>query len=181
MTTLAIQLTDSSRWQKARRLRNYLLLSLAVGGVTFYALAWFIGHYRVLGNETDSLSERFYLMERNRDYRPLVRGSYLAFHIGTIQHYPAGMIFVKTVVGLPGDVIQWDKDEVYVAGHRVGLAKRQNRFGDTMQPFNDGKDTIIPPNHYFVATDHPDSYDSRYADLGLVSGNQIAGEVVVAW
>jgi conjugal transfer pilin signal peptidase TrbI len=35
----------------------------------------------------------------------------------------------------------------------------------------------IPPGHYFVSADHPDSLDSRYALTGWVADNQILGKV----
>lgn len=149
-------------------------MSLAVGLVWGAALLWFIQHYRIAGNETDSLPDRLFLVERGQ--YPVARGDKLAFHVGDrIRHYPVGMVFIKPVVGMPGDRITWQGDSVYVAGQAIGKAKPRNRFGESMTRTAAG---VIPVGHYFVATPHPDSYDSRYTDIGLVSDSQIMGRVV---
>lgn len=137
-------------------------------------LLWFIQHYRIAGNETDSLPDRFFLVELGQF--PPQRGDKLAFHVGGgVRHYPAGMVFVKRVAGLPGDRIEWRGEQVYVAGKLVGRAKPRNRFGEALAWTAAG---VIPAGHYFVSTPHPDSYDSRYAEIGLVSAEQVMGRVV---
>jgi conjugal transfer pilin signal peptidase TrbI len=167
------------RWLKAKRVRDYLFMVLVVGLVWGYALLWVIQHYRVAGNETASLPDTFFILSLDgagQRHAPLVRGGMVAFHAPLgVRHYPVGMVFVKRVVGLPGDAIGWQGDVVYVAGKRVGSAKPRNRFGEVMGRTPAG---VIPAGHYFVATPHPDSYDSRYADIGLVSDAQVAGDVL---
>jgi conjugal transfer pilin signal peptidase TrbI len=162
------------RLEKARRLRNYLLLSLGVGVVWGTALLWVIAHYRLAGNETNSLPDRFFIVEQGM--HPVLRNERLAFHVGTgVRHYPIGMVWVKIVVGLPGDKIEWHGDEVRVAGKSIGKAQPSNHQGEPLARTPAG---IIPVGHYFVATPHPDSYDSRYQDIGLIRDDQIAGRVV---
>jgi hypothetical protein len=34
---------------------------------------------------------------------------------------------------------------------------------------------VLPACRYFVATDHPDGYDSRYSDIGWIGCSQIVG------
>ena len=36
----------------------------------------------------------------------------------------------------------------------------------------------IPPGHYYLHTDHPDSHDSRYAEIGLVPRERILGRAL---
>lgn len=164
----------TARWHKARRLRNYLLLSVAVGSVWGYALLWVIAHYRFAGNETDSLPDAFFIVELGQ-YLPQ-RGELLPFRVGgSVRHYPTGMIFIKQVIGMPGDALVWQGDTAYVAGQRVGVARSHTSTGEVLARIPAG---VIPPEHYFVATSHPDSYDSRYQDVGLVSAAQIAGRVI---
>ncbi len=76
---------------------------------------------------------------------------------------------------MPGDEIIWVGDTVYVAGKPVGTAKSENRFGEALEKTPAG---VIPNGKYFVATSHPDSYDSRYREMGLVADAQVAGEVL---
>jgi conjugal transfer pilin signal peptidase TrbI len=169
----------AARWAKARRLRNYLGLVLLVGLVWGHALLWVAQHYRVAGNETASLPDRFFVLALDGSgirHAPFVRGCLVAFHVAdTVRHYPPGLVFIKRLVGLPGDAITWQGDTVYVAGAMVGAAQPRNRFGEALPRTPPG---VIPPGHYFVATPHPDSYDSRYAEVGLVSDRQVAGDVL---
>lgn len=169
----------AARWAKARRLRNYLVLVLLVGLVWGYALLWLAQHYRIAGNETASLPDRFFVLALDGagiGHAPFVRGCLVAFHVAdTVRHYPPGMVFIKRLVGLPGDAITWQGDTVYVGGAKVGAAQPRNRFGESLSRTPAG---VIPPGHYFVATPHPDSYDSRYAEIGLVSDWQVAGDVL---
>ena len=164
----------TARWHKARRLRNYLLLSVLVGSVWGYALLWVIAHYRFAGNETDSLPDAFFIVALGQHVPQ--RGELLPFRIGaSVRHYPTGMIFIKQVVGMPGDALVWQGDTAYVGGQRVGVARSHTPSGDVLVRT---PAVVIPPEHYFVATEHPDSYDSRYQDVGLVSAAQIAGRVL---
>lgn len=165
---------DTTRWGKAQRLRNYLLLSVAVGLVWGYALLWVIAHYRIAGNETESLPDTLFIVELGQ-YAP-TRGELVPFRIGAgVNHYPSGMIFIKRVLGVPGDVLTWQGDTAYIAGQRIGVAYSHTPRGDALARTPAG---VIPANHYFVATPHPDSYDSRYQAIGFVSDQQIIGRVV---
>lgn len=159
---------------KARRLRNYAGLSFLVALPLGFAMNWLVGHYMVAGNETESLPDKFFVVERG--LHTVNRGELLAFHVGSdVRHYPVGMVFIKQVVGMPGDEIIWVGDTVYVAGKPVGTAKSENRFGEALEKTPAG---VIPNGKYFVATSHPDSYDSRYREMGLVADTQVAGEVL---
>jgi conjugal transfer pilin signal peptidase TrbI len=175
MTSLLLQNPDMDvRLAKARRLRNYVGLSFLVAIPLVFALNWVIAHYMVAGNETESLPDKFFIVERGM--HPVERGELMAFRVGErVRHYPVGMIFVKRVVGVPGDEITWVGDVVYVAGKPVGKAKVQNRFGEALESIPVG---AIPSGKYFVSTTHPDSYDSRYREVGLVDDSQVAGKAI---
>jgi conjugal transfer pilin signal peptidase TrbI len=70
----------------------------------------------------------------------------------------------------PGHIIQ--------VNEWMGIAKPEGRDGT---PLTAIKPQIIPVGRYFVANDHPDSFDSRYAAYGLVASSQILGKVVPLW
>jgi conjugal transfer pilin signal peptidase TrbI len=82
------------------------------------------------------------------------------------------MVFGKIVAGVPGDRIELRGREVIVAGRAVGLAKPTSRTGVPVATIAPG---VIPPDHYFVMTPHPDSLDSRYAMIGLIPRARILG------
>jgi type IV secretory pathway protease TraF len=74
----------------------------------------------------------------------------------------------------PADLIQINTRQ----GVWQGVAKTHGRDGT---PLTAIKPQIIPVGWYFVANDHPDSFDSRYAAYGLVASSQILGKVVPLW
>ena len=159
---------------RARNLRNYLGLSLGIAVVFIWGWRWITDHYLIAGNETNSLPDAFFIVEKGRFEFKL--HDKIAFVAGpSIRHYPISLIFIKEVCGVGGDRITWRSNEIYINTQRIGVAKTVNRFGEPMQHTPAG---VIPPQHYFVSTPHPDSYDSRYTDVGLVDSSRIVGRVL---
>lgn len=131
----------------------------------------------LLFNWTPSLPYRVALLQ----YGPhtLQRGDFIVFAFaGEAQtHYPGlrGQPFFKVVRGVPGDVVTVTGRQVAVNGQSVGVAKTQaydHRPLATIAPI------VIPPGHYYVQGTHPDSFDSRYRESGLVRAEQVIGVVV---
>ena len=84
--------------------------------------------------------------------------------------------YLKTVRGLPGMRIGVDKDRtVHVNGVPLGRAKTQALDGRPLVAVAGGG---IPPGHYYLHADHPDSHDSRYAEIGPVPRARILGRAV---
>ena len=84
--------------------------------------------------------------------------------------------YLKSIRGLPGDRVSVDPGRtVRINGIAVGRAKTHARNG---RPLDAIGNTIIPPNHYFVFADHPDSHDSRYAEIGLIVREDLLGRAV---
>ena len=80
---------------------------------------------------------------------------------------------VKIVLGTVGDRVTTDGENVYVT--RVIPLKKYSLMGRALQPIGDIE---LSDEEYFVFTPHEDSYDSRYAEIGIVSTDQIIGK---AW
>ena len=88
----------------------------------------------------------------------------------------SGLPYLKTVRGLPGMRIEIGQDRtVFLDGEPVGRAKTHALDGRTLSAVAPG---VIPPGHYFLHADHPDSHDSRYAEIGLVPRARILGRAV---
>ena len=84
--------------------------------------------------------------------------------------------YLKTVRGLPGMTVAVAEDgTVFLDGEPVGRAKSHARDGRPLEAIAPG---IIPPGRYFLHADHPDSHDSRYAEIGLVPRARILGRAV---
>ena len=84
--------------------------------------------------------------------------------------------YLKTVVGLPGARIDVDAERrVWLDGEAVARAKAVALDGRRLNPI---AATVIPPDFYYLHGDHPDSHDSRYAEIGLVPRERILGRAV---
>ena len=81
--------------------------------------------------------------------------------------------YMKTVRGLPGMAVTVDADRtVFLDGEPVGQAKTHALDGRLLAAIAPG---TIPDGHYFLLGRHPDSHDSRYAEIGLVPRARILG------
>lgn len=162
----------------ARR-RWYLYLPvLAIWGLAYTRL--FLDptpRVPLLFNWTPSLPYRVALLQ----YGPhtLQRGDFIVFGFaGEAQsHYPGlrGQPFFKMVRGVPGDIVTVAGRQVAVNGQPVGLAKTEAYDHRPLAPI---APTVIPSGHYYVQGSHPDSFDSRYRESGLVRAEQVIGVVV---
>ncbi len=84
--------------------------------------------------------------------------------------------YLKTVRGVPGMAVTVGQDgTAFIDGVAVGRAKTHALDGRPLEAIEPG---VIPPGHYFLHADHPDSHDSRYAEIGLVPRARILGRAV---
>ena len=84
--------------------------------------------------------------------------------------------YLKTVRGVAGMVVAVDADgTVRLDGAPVGTAKTHALDGRALAAIAPG---AIPPGRYYLHGDHPDSHDSRYAEIGLVPRSRILGRAV---
>ena len=83
----------------------------------------------------------------------------------------AGVPYLKTVRGLPGMGVTVDADRtVAVGGVVLGRAKTHALDGRSLEAVAPG---TVPDGHYYLHGGHPDSHDSRYAEIGLVPRERI--------
>lgn len=126
--------------------------------------------YLLTINLTDSLPGTIFLIDK-RAFPS--EGELLAFRWANDWPYPKGSIFVKRLSGLPGAIVSAHGSRYFVDGREIGIAKAKSKSGVVLKP---GPIGVIPPGHYFVSADHPDSLDSRYALTGWVAEDQILGK-----
>lgn len=82
--------------------------------------------------------------------------------------------FTKIVLGETGDVVAVQKRVVKIGGLSL-QAKERAKSGRALEMISAG---VIPQDKMFVFTPHIDSYDSRYAEVGLIDKELIIGR---AW
>ena len=129
---------------------------------------------RVGFNATDSLPGRVFLVLKRE--RPRL-GELIAFHPpdGRRLYRRKGAVFVKIVAATGGDRVSWIGRDFFIDGLPMGRAKTHARTGEALAI---GPAGVIPTGHYFVWTPKPDSYDSRYSDIGWIAPDRVIGRAV---
>ena len=101
-----------------------------------------------------------------------------------VFHAPEGKDYIKRVIGLPGDTVEYKEDTLYVNGERfeepyLDEFKQQMFDGPltesfTLESIAGGQETV-PEGHVFVMGDNRrESKDSRH--IGFVSIDEIVGK-----
>lgn len=167
-------------WSNNKKIRFFI--AYIVGGIILY-IVLIILPIRIYLNLSDSLPERFFIV--STAFKEVKRGDVVVFHHPQNKYYPAIKYpFTKKVVAIAGDMIQF---HAYPAVARnlqgeiiindiVLKIKAFSSLGDKLEAL---QVTQIPLHKYFVAGQHADSYDSRYASFGLIDKAEVEG--VVLW
>jgi len=103
------------------------------------------------------------------EFRQIHRGEVVVFHF---PDNPA-LLFVKRVVGMPGDTVTVTEHAVYINGHRVNESNPDIATSNGLQ-----QGTFhVPLGHYFMLGDNrPVSDDSRMWVHKYVARSAIIGE-----
>jgi conjugal transfer pilin signal peptidase TrbI len=108
-------------------------------------------------------------------------GDFVSIHNHPTQRFK-GLHYIKRLVGFPRDTIHIYHNHLYVEKtrtpllidvHHIGPLHPTTQAGKILRPL---RDTIIPKNYVFVSADHPQSFDSRYEEFGLVREECITGK-----
>ena len=95
-----------------------------------------------------------------------------------LAFYPVPKLFIKRVIGLPGDVIDIHDGQVSINGEKDDQG--YTRDGVTDEPDGDLKAHKVPEGTIFCLGDNRlNSMDSRYAGVGDVSMERVTGKVVM--
>lgn len=172
MTTHALTLTPKGS-EPIRRFKRWIGLTVGI-----ILLIWLVSlllspWYRLGINGTDSLPGTLYLVFKHEN--PDTRGNLVAFYPPENRFYPKDMFFIKKAIGMPGDKVTRQGQDFYLNGEYIATAKTHSQSGKLLDP---GPTGIIPNDHYFVWTPHPDSYDSRYEDIGWIPKDRVIGRAV---
>jgi len=151
---------------------NRILLGLAAATVLWLALA---SRIHVNASWSDDAWGYFVLpLPPPGRGNSLARGDIVVFDPPDALGAPVP--YLKIVRGVPGDTVVVDADRgVWIAGEHLGRAKSFSLTGralDAIEP------ATIPPTYYFLNANHPDSHDSRYAEIGLVPRDRIRGRAI---
>jgi len=83
---------------------------------------------------------------------------------------------IKNILGVSGDKIAFDSlGNVVVGGAVLGRAKKYSSAGMRLHPI---RAQTIPDSYVFLGSEYPDSFDSRYQELGLIAVSRLKGWVI---
>lgn len=143
--------------------RTYILVLL-----TYWA---FGSRFEFAINVSDSLPGSVFIIQKG--VQP-ARGDYVAFVYRNDFLFPRGMHLLKRVAGISGDTVNSRDHKYHVNGEFVGKALPVTSKGLPIS--ESGLNGAIPSGYYYAQADHPRSFDSRYAALGLVPSDSVIGK-----
>lgn len=138
-------------------------------------LFWLSRYYGLAINLSDSIPYRILWLQKG--VLPH-KGEWMSFVAPNNGVYPQNLSFTKQVVGIAGDFVRIDNRRFWINGQPIALAKETSKTG---VPLALGPAGTIPPQHYFAWAPHPDSFDSRYHNIGWVDASQILGTATPLW
>lgn len=121
-------------------------------------------------NLTPSLPGYIYVV---KGQEPINCGDTVAFEVTADNKFYPGKHWIKKLMGCPGDTVTTQGRDIFVNGVYAGTAKQYSSTGRILEKT---KDVTIPDGYYYAWAPHHDSYDSRYASMGLVSKDIIIGK-----
>ncbi|MDF1805787.1 signal peptidase I [Hyphomonas sp.] len=163
METHAKPRSEWLTWRRVQMLWAILLMVIAFSALNYTRERWGFGL-----NMTESLPNWAFIVDSEAIPS---RGNRAMFQAPDNPYYD-GQPFVKIVAGMPGDLVENRDGEIFVAGHYVGRAKSHSRDG---RPLEAIETQNIPDGFVFMMGTHVDSYDSRYAEIGLIPVERIIG------
>lgn len=173
MTTQVRVLAGKNVPLRIRRFKRWMGLTLGIILSVWLVSLLLSPWYRLGINGTESLPGVLYLVFKHAT--PDSRGDLVAFFPPENRFYPRGMFFIKKAMGMPGDEVTRKGQDFHINGEFIATAKTHSR---SRKPLRPGPTGVIPDGRYFVWTPHPDSYDSRYEDIGWISKDRVIGRAV---
>ncbi|QMV40196.1 signal peptidase I [Cohnella cholangitidis] len=187
--------SDKSRKSRAGNELTEWIKALAIAGILVFVIRWFLVSPFIVDGQ--SMEPNFWDRERiivNKiiyDIREPKHGEVIVFHVPS-----EGRDFIKRVIGVPGDKVKVEGDQVYINGQQVdetylkgaydkahaqGVLYNKQDDERANFPNNEFPDDVVPEGSVFVMGDNrSNSEDSRM--IGYVSMKEIVGRAdLVFW
>ena len=147
--------------------RKYVLLTIC--SALFIVGLCISSKVKLLVVHSGSLPYRVMVLVKGSEYK---KGDYVTVERHQPLYLQDEFRLTKKVAGMPGDRIVIINQELFVEKEFIGELHPKNSQGKKLTPL---QIPVIPQGYIFLKGEHPDSYDSRYAEFGLVKTEHIVG------
>ena len=154
------------------------ILLIVVFEITLFKL-----NYKLSINISDSLPFKIFLVDKRKSsIENIKNGDYIQFKNSNTRYY-GGKNITKKVLAVAGSVLQINQYQEPIENIQATI-----QFNDVTLKVKDHTTkgtkvytniiSEIPSQRYFVYGTHKDSFDSRYAEFGLIKEEEIIGVAV---
>lgn len=172
----AVDLASKPRAGRKLTTRKKLagIAAVAAIGLALQALSSWSASHAFMINQSESLPNWAFMVEAGRFPK---RGDYVVFDPGkdplVTKYFGAEPpAFAKITYGVPGDVVTREGNQVLVNGKAIAALKPHAKLGDALEA---GPTGTIPEGCVYAGSNHKDGFDSRYAAIGFVCRDRLAG------
>ncbi|WP_323703286.1 signal peptidase I [Mammaliicoccus sp. Dog046] len=161
------------------------IASIGVALVAAWVITTFVGtKYQVHGESmhpTFENGDNLVVSKISKSLDTINRGDVIILHGNEKKDY------IKRLIGVPGDTVEYKNDQLYINGKKVDEPylnyNKEHKFSeyltenfDVSDTRNSGGNKVIPKDKYLVLGDNRmNSNDSRL-ELGLITKDQIVGK-----
>ena len=162
-----------------------LVVDIAIAAVLAGAVLFFVRPTIVKQTSMqDTFQPNDYLIMYKRAYsgdKTPQRGDVVIFQSDLVNEETGGdKLLIKRVIGLPGDTISIEDEQLYLNGEAVQEDYIKDGYTPAIDMPMDGETITVPEGSYYCMGDNRVvSMDSRYSDVGFVSKDQIKGKIVI--
>ncbi|HMP84342.1 MAG TPA: signal peptidase I [Verrucomicrobiota bacterium] len=164
-----------------------ILAGVAVSTLIVLRLLGLICPYSVpTGAMTPAVSAGDHVFAEGFTYlkRKPQRGDVIVFKTDGIPLLPTSTIYVKRVVGIPGDHLELSDGSLFIDGTRVALSNAYGEISYKLPPQSGNispiTNVLVPADRYFVIGDNAtNSLDSRF--FGFVPAKNIKGRISICY
>lgn len=153
-------------------------LRIAMLAVSMFALSIMIPrNYELVLNHSESLPLHAVIIKKGE--LPTKLDQAFVFFVRDNPIYQNQEVkFIKLLGGKEGDEVKINDRDFSVNEKFIGTAKTHSLKGEPLAMARSG---VIPPHKFFAYTNHVDSFDSRYNEIGLIDEKDIIGTAVFAF
>jgi signal peptidase I len=140
----------------------------------FFFLIAIVTNITSLDIGTGSLKYKYFL---STSLIKATKGEYAVID-GHDTRYIHDLKFIKKIVGTAGDKIAIKNNQILINQNPIGFLLKETQDNKPLTPI---KEQIIPKDYVLVVGEHKRSFDSRYAEFGLVKLTHIKGRALAIW